>query len=132
MKLASKLLALHEKISKPQLDEIEKLLDKLFSSVGIDVEFTKHFFDRLNDARNGKPITLDELAKLYADVFKAYGKRIAKLPDDSEAVMKDMVSNVNVPFILDFNDKSGKIDLIAKTVMRKKDFKSKTKFFKVG
>jgi len=119
-------------IKKSELDRIEVLLDKLFSAIGMDVEFTKHFHDRLNDPRNGKPITLDELSKLYIEVFRAYGKKISSLPDEAEAVMKDMASDVNVPFVLDYNKKSGLIEMIAKTVMRKKDFKSKTKFYKVG
>ena len=44
-----------EDISMSQLDVVEKHLDKIWAKVGIDVEFTRHFHDRVNDARNGKP-----------------------------------------------------------------------------
>ena len=29
---------------------VEKYLDKVWAKVGIDVEFTRHFMDRVNDA----------------------------------------------------------------------------------
>ena len=45
-----------ERVSKSDLDQIEKYADKLFASLGIDVEFTRHFLDRVNDERNKKPI----------------------------------------------------------------------------
>ena len=37
-----------ERVSKSDLDQIEKYADKLFASLGIDVEFTRHFLDRVN------------------------------------------------------------------------------------
>ena len=45
-----------EDVSQSQLNQVEKYLDKLWAKVGIDVEFTRHFMDRVNHARNGKPI----------------------------------------------------------------------------
>ena len=40
---------------------VEDYADKLFGELGLDVEFSKHFRDRLNDPRNTKPITAAEL-----------------------------------------------------------------------
>ncbi|RMG32810.1 MAG: hypothetical protein D6732_12935, partial [Methanobacteriota archaeon] len=51
-------------ITKQQLDALEKHLDALFRHLNIDIEFTKHFFERLHDARNKKDITIDELNDL--------------------------------------------------------------------
>ena len=45
-----------EEITKNDLNQIEKYADKLFAAVGIDIEFTRHFLDRVNDDRNKKPI----------------------------------------------------------------------------
>ena len=39
-------------ITKSDLDQVERYADKLFGALKIDVEFTKHFMDRVNDARN--------------------------------------------------------------------------------
>ena len=111
-----------EDITKRDLDQIEKYADKLFGAVGIDVEFTRHFMDRVNDARNKTPITTSELVRLFKQSFKKYGKKIAKLGPDAEAVIKDMKTDINMPFVLDL--KGGELELIAKTVMRKKDFKT--------
>ena len=66
-----------EDVSQSQLNQVEKYLDKLWAKVGIDVEFTRHFMDRVNDARNGKPISPAELIKIYREIYKKYGKPIS-------------------------------------------------------
>ena len=111
-----------EEITKNDLNQIEKYADKLFAAVGIDVEFTRHFLDRVNDERNKKPTNTAELIRLFRLTFKKYGKKIAKMNPDAEAVIHDMETDVNMPFVL--NLKGDMLDLVAKTVMRKKDFKT--------
>ena len=111
-----------EEITKKDLDQVERYADKIFAKVGIDVEFTRHFMDRVNDARNKKPITTSELTRLFKQSFKKYGKKIAQLGPDAEAVINDMKTDVNMPFVL--NLKGQELELVAKTVMRKKDFKT--------
>ena len=112
-----------EDISKSDLNQIEKYADRLFAAVGIDVEFTRHFLDRVNDSRNKKPINQAELIRLFRLTYKKYGKKIAKMNPDAEAVISDMETDVNMPFVLNL-DRNGMLDLVAKTVMRKKDFKT--------
>ena len=107
-------------LTKADLDSVEKYADKLYKSVGIDVEFTKHFLDRVNDARNKKQITVAELIRMFKQSRKQYGKKIAQLGPDAEAVLNDMQTDVNMPFVLKWDGKE--LDLVAKTVMRKKDF----------
>ena len=109
-----------KKITQSDLNQVEKYADKLFAALGIDVEFTKHFMDRVNDARNIKQITTSELIRLFKQSYKKYGKKIAKMSDDANAVIHDMKTDINMPFVL--NIKNGKIELVAKTVMRKKNF----------
>ena len=116
-------------VTQNQLDTLESVLDKVFSKVGIDVEFTRHFIDRVNDARNVKPISIKELGMLFKKEFVKYGKPIAQLGPDAEAVMKDLSSDINIPFVLNWNGEE--LELVAKTVMRKKDFKSSNKEFAV-
>tara|TARA_R110001606_G_scaffold7787_5_gene34102 strand:- start:77 stop:1618 length:1542 start_codon:yes stop_codon:yes gene_type:complete len=118
-------------VTQLQLDALEKVLDRVFGNVGIDVEFTRHFLDRVNDARNVKPISIKELGMLFKKEFVKYGKPIAQLGPDAEAVMKDLSSDINIPFALDWNSGSGKLELIAKTVMRKKNFTTPNKEFAV-
>ena len=109
-------------VRKSDLDQLERYADRLFASLGIDVEFTKHFLDRVNDERNVKQITPSELTRLFKQSYKKHGKTIAKLGADAEAVINDMKTDINMPFVL--NLKGGELELVAKTVMRKKDFKT--------
>ena len=116
-------------ITRSDLAQIEKYADKLFAKVGIDVEFTRHFLDRVNDERNKKQITTAELTRIFRQVFRKYGKPIAQLGPDAEAVMKDMQTDINMPFVLKLAGKE--LELVAKTIMRKKDFKTSNKTFAV-
>lgn len=118
-------------LSKAELDQVEAYADKLFAKVGIDIEFTNHFLDRLNNERNVKPITSSELIRLFKQEYKRYGKPIAQLGPDAEAVMKDMQTNINMPFVLRWDPQNKELDLIAKTVMRKKDFRTSNPEFAV-
>jgi hypothetical protein len=110
-----------KEVKKSDLDQIERYADRVFAAVGIDVEFTRHFLDRVNDARNVKQITPSELTRLFKQSFKKYGKKISKLGDDAQAVINDMKTNINVPFVLN-KTRGGELELVAKTVMRKKNF----------
>jgi hypothetical protein len=116
-------------VTQSQLDTLESVLDKVFSKVGIDIEFTRHFIDRVNDERNVTPISIKELAMLFKKEFIKYGKPIAQLGPDAQAVMKDLETDINIPFVLNWNGEE--LELVAKTVMRKKDFKSSNKEFAV-
>lgn len=110
-------------VSQSDLNALEAELDALFRNVGVDVEFTKHFLDRVNDKRNGRQITIDELRQMYHDAYRMYGKKFKKLPDGDEGVMQNPPTSINIPFVLDKNTEDKLVDLINKTVMRKKDFR---------
>ena len=120
-----------EDVTQSQLDQLENVLDRVFGQLGIDVEFTRHFLDRVNDERNRKPISIQELAMLFKKEFQRWGKPIAQLGPDQEAVMKDLESDINVPFVLKWDKDNNELDMIAKTVMRKKNFRTTNKEFPV-
>ena len=107
-------------LTKKDLDAVEKYEERLYDSSGIDVEFTRHFLDRVNDARNKKQITVAELIRMFKQSYKKYGKKIAQLGPDAEAVLNDMQTDINMPFVLKWDGKE--LDLVAKTVMRKPNF----------
>jgi Asp-tRNA(Asn)/Glu-tRNA(Gln) amidotransferase C subunit len=120
-----------EEISQSQLNELEKYLDQLFKVLNVDVAFTKHFLDRVNDSRNGKPITVDELQLLFKKTIQKYGKKIPALGPDAEAVLNDMKTQINLPFVLKWDKEAEELDLVAKTVMRKKNFMTHNQKFTV-
>ena len=112
-----------EYISPQNLKGVEKYADKIFGALGIDVGFTRHFRDRLNDKRDKKSIGRTELARIFQLVHKKYGKKISKMRSGAEAIIFDMETDVNIPFVIQVSD-SGKMELVVKTIMRKKDFRS--------
>lgn len=125
----------HTALTSKELKDVERYLDAVFKNLGIDVEFTKHFMDRVNDARNGKQITKNELITLFQKEFNVYGKSIAQLGPDKEAVLSDLSSSINTPIALKWNSKNNVLDMVVKTVMRKRNFKpnnNKEKQYKVS
>ena len=126
-----KLNEVEQPITPTQLNALEKALDALFQSLGIDVEFTRHFIDRVNDERNQEQITMPELVSMFKKEYQRWGKPIAQMGPDSEAVMKDLESDINIPFVLKWDRDNQELDLVAKSVMRKKNFKTSNKEFPV-
>ena len=112
-------------LTAKDLDTVEKYADKLYKSLGVDIAFTRHFLDRVNDTRNVKQITIAELIRLFKQSYKKYGKQIPKLGNDAQAVLNDIKTDINMPFVLKWDGKE--FELIAKTIMRKKDFKTSNK-----
>ena len=113
-------------ITRVQLQVLGRYLDKLFAAANLDIEFTRHFMDRVNDARNRKQITLSELRQLFTKTYQRYmkGKSIAAQGPGFQGVLKDIETDVNLPFVLTYDQLNNEMDLIAKTIMRKRDFKS--------
>ncbi len=89
-----------KEVTKSDLDQLERYADRLFGAVGIDVEFTRHFLDRVNDVRNKMQITSAELTRLFKQSYKKFGKVIRKLGPDAQAVLSDMKTDINMPFVL--------------------------------
>jgi tRNA nucleotidyltransferase/poly(A) polymerase/Zn finger protein HypA/HybF involved in hydrogenase expression len=99
------------------LQKIDKFADKQLNPV--DTVLTgKHFFDRLNDPRNGKEISQAELIGFFKRLGKKKKEFVKFLNQYNQIVVKDNRTNLNIPFMKQANK------LIAKTIMRKNDFKS--------
>jgi hypothetical protein len=129
MPILTELLKLSEFVTQKQLNDVEKFADHLWGKLGVDVKFTKHFIERLNDERNGKEISSAELIRLFKKEYEKHGKNVVQMDGEAEAVFKDLMTHVNLPFVI--KDKAGEKTIIAKTVMRKQDFKTDTPFLDV-
>lgn len=102
------------------LQKIDQFADKKLNPV--DVVLTdKHFFDRLNDPRNGKEISQAELIGFFKRLSKKKKEFVDFLNKYNSVVAVDDRTNINIPFMKQANK------AIAKTVMRKKDFKTPDK-----
>jgi len=115
---------LKEFVSSVELDKVEDYADDLFNPLGVDIEFTDHFIDRLNDPRNIVDIESYELKDLFSKLYTKYGEKIPNLRRGTEAVINDVNSNINIPFALNWDKKNKKFDMVHTTVMRTKNFKT--------
>ncbi len=118
-------------ITKEELKEVEDFADQLFEELGIDIAFTNHFYERLNDPRNGKQITEEELKEMFQDTFLKIGDNLLEMKINTEAVINDVSSRLNIPFVLVYDKKNHEVDLVSKTIMRKSDFKTYTKKYRI-
>jgi len=115
-------MRIDEVVTPGQLNSVEQSADALWNKIGVDIEFTNHFLDRVNDKRNGDPITADELVALFKKQFDRHGETI-KTMKQPDALMIDLLSKINVPVVVKQKDKNHK-ELVATTVMRTPQFRS--------
>ena len=113
-----------ERLKQSDVEGLEKFADRLLKKYRIDVEFTKHFVDRLNDPRNDPEIKVAELQRLFKKIKKNKGIGILSSPD-IEAVLKDMETNLNLPVVI--KKKGNEFEVTNKTIMRKPNFKTTSK-----
>lgn len=115
-----------EEVSQRQIDDLEKFADRLLAKFNIDIEFTRHFADRMNDKRNNPEISIPELQRLFKKIAREKAKNI-KSNVNAEVVLKDIQSDLNLPVVIKYDRKNDEIDVVNKTIMRKKDFKTTSK-----
>lgn len=109
-----------------QIKEFERVVDDLFKKFGIDFNFTKHFGERMSDERNTPCITLKELADFIKKIYAKQGKSLKGVAG-AEAVIKDLQSDLNIPVAVTYDSKNDEFDVVMKTIMRKKNFKTPNK-----
>jgi nicotinic acid mononucleotide adenylyltransferase len=110
-------------IPMADLVKIDQFVDKQLNP--IDVVLTdKHFFERLTDPRNQKDISQAELIGFFKRLGKNKKKFLEFLDQYGQVVAKDNRTNINIPFMKQANR------VIAKTIMRKDDFKTSSPTYK--
>ena len=115
---------LQAKFTQRDIDDVEKFADRILRKYDIDIEFTRHFIDRLNDPRNNPEIKIAELQRFFKKIQRAKGQNIRNNPD-VELVLKDMSSNLNLPVVI--KKRGDSFEVVNKTIMRKPDFKTTSK-----
>lgn len=93
-----KLIKILELQSYDEVRELEAHLDALMRTVGLDVEFSRHFIERLLGRE--KRVTQAEIVRAFAKLKGKYKKRLlsAKKKPDYEAVLKDFSNDLNIVF----------------------------------
>jgi hypothetical protein len=114
-----------EPISDMSLKQLERLGDMMLNKFGIDLRFTTHFKDRMSDDRNNPCIMIDELKDIFRKIEKDQGEKIKRFPN-AEVVIKDLQKSLNLPVVINYSKVKG-FEIVAKTIMRKKNFKTPDK-----
>ena len=118
--------ALSEEVTQKQLNDVEKFADRILAKFNVDIEFTRHFADRMNDDRNKPAVSVAELQQIFKKIARKKAKDIKQNPD-SEAVIKDIQKDLNLPVVIRYNRNKEEFEVTTKTIMRKKDFKTTSK-----
>ena len=114
-------------MTQKELVDLEIFADRLLKKFNIDIEFTRHFLERVNNSRNNPEIVVTELQRFFKKIKKQKGSNIKRM-GDMEVVLKDMQTDINFPVVIDYKD--GEFVVTHKTIMRKKEFKTSNKVVK--
>jgi len=105
--------------SQGEIRGLEAELDNMFKTLGLDVEFTSHFVERLLGRE--KQVTYNEILAAFAKLKKKYKRQLlkAKKIDMGPAALQDLDSDLNVLFAIQPDKKNNEYDLVNITVKRK-------------
>jgi len=78
----------------------------------------------LNDKRNGKQVTINELVGVYLSLFTKHGKKLSKTAGSNEQrdLIKSINTNINIPVQVKYDRRKREVVIVAKTLMRKGKF----------
>ena len=120
-----------DKITNQDLKAVMNYVNKVFNRIGLVARFSTHFIDRVNDTRNSKPITPQELAYLLKQTAIKYGKEIERYTPETEAVIKGMRNDINMPFVIKKRRDDNRYHFLVKTIIRKKNFGTSNRIFRI-
>ena len=106
-------MKLFELQAPEEVRELDRQLDSLMYPVGLDVQFTNHFIERLLGRE--RRVTVEEIVATFEKLKRRYKKRLlaAKKMGKYDAVLKDLSNDLNIAFTIE-----GK-DLVNLTIKRK-------------
>jgi hypothetical protein len=112
--------SLNESVTK---NEFEKILDDI--GKGIDIEPSKHFYDRINDRDINLNMVIDTLEKFMKRHQNTISRSARK---NLTGLLKDMLSHLNIPFSYDTKGTPQPEDDVMTliTVMKKRNFINKS------
>ena len=114
----------HTFVAWNDLKRLESMLDALFAQVGLDIAFTKHFWERINGSRGyGGTVSIPELQDAFRKTFTKYGKQIKDKSVNWKAIILDIgKDHLNMPFVLNWNPQEKEMSIVALTAMKKRNF----------
>lgn len=85
-----------ENISSSDLAAAEMFASRTLGRLGIDIEFTQHFKERINLPRNRPKIKLAELVRLFRQLARQQGKRLQELEPYTKVLVHDTKTKLNI------------------------------------
>lgn len=127
-------------MSAKDLKKAETEIDTVYRLGDADVEFTRHFMNRVldhgehgrfeyddNQQARDTDVTPDELIKMFKKFWSEKGKLLAfqmkRDPKNFEFVLKDVSTSLNIPIAISYDQGRKIVRLDCKTLMRKNSFK---------
>ena len=114
-----------------EIPEFEHEISRAFSEIKITIKFSTHFEHRIQDEnvdkhghQRGSQITKAELSALFKKLKEKHEELIKKGQElkDFEGVIRDTLTELNVPFGLAFRKNLGRYVLTLVSAVKKKDF----------
>jgi len=116
-------------ISADQIATLEHILNEKYAKENLRFKMSVHFVrDRVNDPRNTPPITLTELQGIFFRLTSIHLGRLLKVKHNQTFNVRCKTSHINIPCAMSKTSTPGGMEqseVIAITIMRKKDFKAK-------
>jgi hypothetical protein len=108
-------------VSWNELKKLETVLDSMFKSAGLDIDFTKHFWERINGSRGyGGTVTIPEIQDAFRKTYDKYSAKISGHKADWKAIINDVSKQLNMPFTLKWDGRQKSMVML--TAMKKRDF----------
>tara|TARA_R110000868_G_scaffold6288_1_gene35828 strand:- start:3016 stop:6174 length:3159 start_codon:yes stop_codon:yes gene_type:complete len=102
---------------------LETTLDTMFDDLDIDINFTKHFKERVLE----RGLTEEDILDLMSKIHDKYGNTLANLPKDSNRVFTHLTKLIDITSAMGGYDYDGLKDLYLTTAFKRKD-KSEPEF----
>jgi len=114
----------HSFVSWNDLKRLESMLDALFAQAGLDIAFTKHFWERINGSRGyGGTVSIPELQDAFRKTFSKYAQQIKGKSVNWKAIILDIgKDHLNMPFVLNWSPQEREMSIVALTAMKKRNF----------
>jgi len=91
-------MKLFELTSTAEVNELERHLDKMMATLGLDVEFTRHFVERVLGRE--RSVSVEDITQSFIQLKRKYKSRLlkAKKQPNYSAVLRDFDQDLNIVF----------------------------------
>lgn len=101
-----------KRMSRGDINKLEDKLDELFSTIGVDIEFTTHFKNRIRLRK----IDGNEIADTFTKLYRKYKNKINN--DNFKAIVVDISNYLNIPISVQDNPNSDEKDMFLITIFK--------------